>query len=375
MIESAFPEAISHPWVRRVLGPLFALWLLYGPLFAGAHAVGKLGWPGTLLALALALIAGFGCLLALWRRWRRWVVPLLVVSGACALGLHALVPYSGFAFVFLIPWMAMFLAPPRQAVAVGLLDALGVLATGTIVGLPFEQNGWSAVGVVFQILFAAIARQLVEARQQALATAQARSREAVLAERTRMAREIHDILAHSLSAQIVHLEGARLLLERDGDKAAVLDRVDRAGGLARGALEEAQRAVEALRGDELPLAEQLDRLAGEFQAAVGSACKVTVTGSPKLVPEARLAVVRTAQEALTNVRKHAPRSRVELTLRDDGEWCELEVRNEGGSPGELVDSGQGYGLIGMRERAELIGGVLEAGVEGEGFLVRLRVPA
>lgn len=93
--------------------------------------------------------------------------------------------------------------------------------------------------------------------------------------------------------------------------------------------------------------------------------------------EAGLAVRRVAQEALTNVRKHAPGARVDVRLEYARDDVGLEVRDFGGrgKPGELASSGSGYGLLGMRERAELLGGTLDSGPDEEGFVVRLRVPA
>ncbi|NUL27974.1 ATP-binding protein, partial [Streptomyces lunaelactis] len=93
--------------------------------------------------------------------------------------------------------------------------------------------------------------------------------------------------------------------------------------------------------------------------------------------EAGLTVRRVAQEALTNVRKHAPGARVSVRLEYAGRTVGLVVRDSGGraAPGELAKSGSGYGLLGMRERAELLGGTLESGPDEEGFVVRLKVPA
>jgi signal transduction histidine kinase len=198
----------------------------------------------------------------------------------------------------------------------------------------------------------------------------------VLAERSRIAREIHDILAHALSAQLVHLEGARLLMV-SGRTDEALDRVERARGLARSGLEETRRALATLRGDIPPMDVVLRELAEEHRVLADAACEVTVTGDQREpAAKAGLAVIRTAQEALTNVRKHAPGAGVTVTLRYEPEWCELEVTDSGGSkePGPLATSGGGYGLVGMRERAELIGGTLVAGPAGEGFSVLLRVP-
>ena len=86
-------------------------------------------------------------------------------------------------------------------------------------------------------------------------------------------------------------------------------------------------------------------------------------------------MVRTAQEALTNVHKHAPAAQVTLALRCGSDGSELDVRDTGGGPGALAGAGSGYGLVGMRERAELLGGELSAGPCDSGFRVLLRVPA
>ena len=227
---------------------------------------------------------------------------------------------------------------------------------------------WTIVGMLG--MFAGIRAGLT--REAARVTEQ---QNLVLAERSRIAREIHDILAHSLSAQLVHLEGARLLMV-SGRMDEALDRVERARGLARSGLEETRRALATLRGDIPPMDVVLSELADEYRLLADAICEVTVTGEPLDVPaKAGLAVIRTAQEALTNARKHAPGAKVTIALRYTSEWCELEVTDSGGrQPGPLAASGGGYGLVGMRERAELIGGTLEAGPAGEGFNVLLRVP-
>ncbi|RMI46411.1 hypothetical protein EBO15_07100 [Actinomadura harenae] len=189
-----------------------------------------------------------------------------------------------------------------------------------------------------------------------------------------MAREIHDILAHSLSAQIVHLEGARLLLSRDDDRERALERVERAQRLARTGLEETRRALAALRGEAPELAEALAELADEFRAATGGPAVLEITGTPHELTSARaLALVRTAQEALTNVRKHAPGASVRIRLDHLPDAVELTVTDSGGTEEPIVTTGGGYGLVGMRERAELVGGTLEAGPDGKGFRVALRI--
>ncbi|MFD0536496.1 sensor histidine kinase [Actinomadura luteofluorescens] len=101
-----------------------------------------------------------------------------------------------------------------------------------------------------------------------------------------------------------------------------------------------------------------------------------MTGAPReLPPQAGLAVVRTAQEALTNVRKHAPGARAQVALRYLTGKVELEVTDTGGTEPVEELGGGGYGLVGMRERAELIDGTLVTGPDGKGFRVSLSVPA
>ncbi|WP_327352943.1 sensor histidine kinase [Streptomyces sp. NBC_01304] len=213
---------------------------------------------------------------------------------------------------------------------------------------------------------------LLLAQERVARVAEAES--AALAERARIARDIHDVLAHSLSAQTVHLEAARLLIERGGDREQILERVVAARAMAREGLAETRQALSALRGDMAPVEDYLRELA----AADGAA--VAVEGVRRALPaEASQTVRRVAQEALTNVRKHAPGAEVRMRLAYEDDEVALDIRDSGGpvGAGELGKSGCGYGLLGMRERAELLGGTLEAGPEEGGFVVRLRlrVPA
>jgi signal transduction histidine kinase len=195
----------------------------------------------------------------------------------------------------------------------------------------------------------------------------------VLAERQRLAREMHDVLAHSLSGLVLQLEGARLLAARGAPQEEVAAAVERAHRLARAGLGEARRAIGMLRDDELPGPERLPALADEFARDTGIPCETTVTGSGReLGPDARLTIYRVAQEALTNVRKHAHPDRVELRLGYEPGGARLTVEDFGE---DAQQAGAGYGLTGMRERAELIRGTLAAAPTGSGFRVELWVPS
>ncbi|MCG5213679.1 histidine kinase [Streptosporangium soli] len=364
--------AFSHrPLLRRVLGVILAVYLVYGPVITTVAATQRWGWGVFVPVLLLGAATVLGGLAGLAGRGPG---HLLVFTLAGGLALHAIEPFTGLAF----PFVVVFLAPRRLrlrwAIALSVVDVVATAGVCLAMGLDLGTALGLPAGLAYCSIVAFLVHQLSLTRTQATAAAEAQAREAVHAERSRLAREIHDILAHSQSAQIVHLEGARLLLERGEDPAGALTRVNLAVRLARAGLEETRRALDTLRGQELPLAERLDLLAVEFRSITGAACAVSVMGDlAPLSSGARLAVARTAQEALTNVRKHAPGASASVSLSQEGGWCELEVRDRGGRPvGEQATGG--YGLVGMRERAELIGGSLTTGADADGFRVFLRVP-
>jgi signal transduction histidine kinase len=255
--------------------------------------------------------------------------------------------------------------PLRHSVPIGVLAIGGLLVEGAIYGrLGRDLSLILSACLVFLVAYSVKERRAARA---------AEAREAVLAERARIAREIHDILAHSLSAQLVHLEGAKLLLRADKTDEA-LDRVVHARDLAKAGLEEARRAVSALREDAPALPQALRTLAEEFQATTDRACTLQISGTEhRLPPETELALLRTAQEALTNVRRHAPGSPATIRLVYEPGSCDLRITNPAGA--ERGTPGGGYGLVGMRERAELLGGTLSAGETTDGFRVHLWLPA
>jgi signal transduction histidine kinase len=216
-------------------------------------------------------------------------------------------------------------------------------------------------------------RLVEELRESRAAEAEA----AAQAERGRLARDMHDLLAHSLSALALQLEAARLLARDRGADPEVVEALERGHRLAAGGLDEARRAIGALRGEELPGPERLEALAEAFEAQSEATCRVTVTGEPRpLEADARLALYRTAQEALTNVRRHSAAERVEIAVGYEPEGVTLTVQDDGdGAPAPVGTDGGGYGLTGMRERAELLGGRLRAGRSNGGFRVELWLPA
>jgi signal transduction histidine kinase len=274
------------------------------------------------------------------------------------------------------------LAITAGTVAAFLAAALATGApTGTLLGYPLTFIGLWAFGLsrhAFLLRAEQAERMLAESRRAREAETQA----AALAERARIAREIHDVLAHSLAAVSVNLQAAEGLLGAlpagSPELAKAMECIGRAGVFTREGLADARRAIMALRDDAAPLADQLAALAGEYRADGDVAVDVTVTGMPRPVAaEAALAAYRTAQEALTNARKHAPGQPVRLSLEFSAAEIAVRVVNplpaRGGGP--LAATGAQYGLTGLRERAALGGGTLTAGPADGEWRVGLRIPA
>jgi signal transduction histidine kinase len=215
-------------------------------------------------------------------------------------------------------------------------------------------------------------------RQTELAQ-QERARAAALDERARIAREMHDVLAHSLGALGMQLKVAEALLAEKGDLAGALERVRRSNRLAEEGLVEARNAVAALRGDVPSLPDAVADLVEAFRRDQQTEIEFQVVAEPRPPSTAAtVSLVRTLREALTNAAKHAPGEPVAVTLESTGERIRLEVVNGRTVPVPPRTEGpSGYGLTGMRERLALVGGTLTAGErdEGAGWRVTAEVPA
>jgi signal transduction histidine kinase len=392
--ERASPEVV----LMRIIGVGFLFVMVLGT--ATTHPRPSLHGDGLIVAIALCVLfvgivvgnprsavttptrlAGLGAL----------VVAATVLASVQPAGLWEAAPY----YVAIVAAMRL-----ERRTAVWTLG-LALLPLGLVSG--FERHWGDAFStVVGAVPWFLVMRQMRRMHEQNLAleaSQAAEARAAAAAERGRLAREMHDVLAHSLSALALQLETTRLLAHDRGVDADVSRAIDQAHGLAAGGLEEARRAISTARGDALPGPERLDSLAEVFAEQSGLPLAVDVTGEPRQLPaDARLAVYRTAQEALTNIRRHAVPDRVELRLdyRDDA--VELVVEDhcarpadargvsapDGGGAGppgdgglaiDAASAGAGYGLTGMRERAELAGGRLVAEPTRDGFRVELWLPA
>ncbi|WP_330337387.1 sensor histidine kinase [Streptomyces sp. NBC_00557] len=354
-------------WAVRVLVLAMLMW--------GAYNQRHMGVRGAAVAMAGVAVAGVLAWALFRTTYQHRLVPSLTLM--CALMvLAAGAEATGFQGAALVIWCGCAITALER---LPLGAALPVTTTCLAAYSAFNNDVWmtTAATVAGMALAGYVLRLDAEARgnaqrllAQERAARAAEAESAALAERARIAREIHDVLAHSLSAQLVHLEAARLLIENGADRQRILERVVAARGMARDGLAETRQALSALRGELTPLEDFLSDLVSGAEGA-----EVTVTGERRPLPaEASQAVRRVAQEALTNVRKHAQGAKVQLRLDYSEHEVTLDVRDSGGRPGELTESGGGYGLLGMRERAELLGGSLDAGPDEEGFVVTLKVP-
>lgn len=199
----------------------------------------------------------------------------------------------------------------------------------------------------------------------------------VLDERTRIAREIHDVLAHSLGGLSLQIQAARAVLE-DGNVDKALQVLDSAQRIASDGLVETKRAVHALRSD-ITLDQELSTLTRTHNSQYGSEVDLVIDGEPRdLPPAATMALLRIAQEALVNAAKHAAHEPIGLSLAYDPDEIRLSVSNAipaNTTPTALQTVNGGYGLTGMRERLLLIGGTLDAGRHGDTWTVTAKAPA
>jgi signal transduction histidine kinase len=373
----------QESWIRPLAAAVVALVVI--ATLRSAPTPGAQGRSLVVAVVLIVFVAAMAGVLFTARSAPAVQLALMITVATCAGALLYLQP-RGPGFVGVVPVVsgAAFRLPTRWnivivAVAVGVVGAAYVL-DGTQPVWGIVLNELAIVGFYLVSTFARRYRENNERTEQLLAelkeTRQAQALAATLAERQRLAREMHDVLAHSLSGLVLNLEGARLLAEKNGSDTAVDDALERAQRMARSGLEEARRAIGMLRDDVLPGPDQLADLATSFETDTGVECRFESSGDAReLSTESRLTFYRVAQEALTNIKKHASARHVELRLAYEPSVVRLDVENiddgERSAPGL---GGSGYGLTGMRERAELLGGTLTAGPTDRGFIVHLEVP-
>jgi signal transduction histidine kinase len=412
------PEALEGPVIRR---ELWRAWLSYGTLFGSLLLSVVTQDVEGLPQRELGTIVAVTIVTALWIAWwvdlhpawqRRPILMLIFLAGLLTLNfllvmcspLFGVFTWTGYIFLG-------YAAPGRWQLA-GVLPVAAINAMSQIGGwntFAHEENGYVIYVAVLlcNLLIAGIMTsvtlrneqeavtrvrridQLAEANAKLAAALQenaglhaqllVQAHEAgVHNERQRMAGEIHDILAQGLTGIVTQLEAAE---SHPGDRDRHLAAAKR---LARESLTEARRSVQALRPQHLDAArlpEALGEVLHGWSGMHGVRADLTTTGVARpLLPEIETTLLRTAQEALANVAKHAGAGRVGLTLSYMEDVVTLDVRDDGagfdpGAPREVTADG-GYGLRAMRERLTRIAGTLEVESEpGGGTAISACVPA
>jgi signal transduction histidine kinase len=352
-----------------------------------------LGLHGASAALSAALaVYVLGVLLWMTNRFiERGLaaqIALMLAIAAAGIAIEALQPHGASDLAAgAVVWMAVARLPLRTAIYVGVLVTVALGVTDALSGL--SAGSILATTLLCALLgltshFVKQSRENQDRTELLLAELQdARddlARAAANEERSRIASELHDVLAHALSGAAIQLQGAKLLAERQAAEPQLRGAIERASELVKEGLGDARRAVGALRGEGLPTVEQLERLLESFREDMNVNATLQIEGSARpLSPEASLALYRGAQEALTNVARYAPGARTSVVLRYDTGNTVLSIEDHDTAqvhdPVGLTGFGGGRGLDGMRERVERAGGRMQAGPTGEGWRVQLEIPA
>ena len=336
----------SHLFVLVLLVIATASWLAWiairqaGPPMAGLIAIATMAVSGGLLVPYAYLGVVFVAVAALWVAiWWSLQVTLAITAGGMAAMLAA-VAATGHSFGMVLGGLAASLA-------------------GLVMGLTRKQ----AVEQVHQAVLVSVEKERADIE---------RSRAELLGERNRLAREIHDVLAHTLAALSVQLEAFDTVVESDPSTSpSIREQLARTRHLVHEGLQEARSAVNALRDTDLPIEDQLARL------CAGHRADFSLEGDPRSLPgQVSLSLYRATQEALTNVVKHAPGAPTRVHLRFGPDDVGLRVENgpPRSAPKALAASGGGHGLEGITERLALLGGRLDAGPSGSGWCIDLELP-
>ena len=330
----------------------------------------------------------------IWRR--RDPMKVLYVTGL-AITVYSLLGYSGTTSglgIFIAFYTVAAHMPRRRATIVAAVTAVGIFISFASYAVLNSRTGWTwemtttyfSFGAAWLIgdnlrVRRAYTRELENRAAELEREREEKAAQAVTEERARIARELHDVVAHYVSVMVVQAAGARRVVDKDPAAAkGALEAVEMAG---RTALTEMRRMLEVLRTDDPGMGPQpgladIERLIGSVREA-GLPVELSIQGSASCLPVVMdLAAYRIIQEALTNTVKHGGKATATVTLRYSANTLEIEVVDDGrgaAAPLLSVIDGRGHGLIGMKERVALFGGVLEAGpVLTGGYRVFARLP-
>lgn len=363
--------------------------LLAGVLFAIMAVDLATGHHRGPVALNILLAAALGLSL-LWRRRHPLLMATGVIAGA-AVGAAFLTSPAGSSPIAVVVIVACYSTGAHLELRRAFVGLALMIATIVVVSL-FKAPG----DIVFPVLFfgalpwgvgrvirtqTALARELAERADREQTASEEREARAAATERARVARELHDVLAHNLSVMVIQAAAAGRVV--DGDPGAAIEAAELIGRTGREALSELRYLFGPVRredGEELgasPGLANLEHLASRAHRA-GLTVALDVEGEPiTLPPGADMAAYRVVQEALTNTLKHAHGARATVKVRYRPRDVVVEVVDDGGraAPSDRPPDGGGHGLVGMRERVALYGGNLEAGAQPTGgFAVRAQLP-
>jgi signal transduction histidine kinase len=374
------PEVPPSRW--SVVGnglSLVAIGLLTSGVLGDIHSLKHSDQRSTAVVLLATAVVS-------WLAWMyvrsrlEWLSGVALVSTALVGG--ALAGFIPVALIF--PGVAVLSAAMRWPIKVAALIAGGGWLAVLVSVVAQGRSDGILIGGMAAVLGGAVVgitrRDAMERTEQSarIEVAVARTelehaRAELLSQRNHLAREIHDVLAHTLAALSLQLEAFSTVVDAEPDtSASVREQLERTRMLVRDGLDEARDAVSALRDEPVPLAEQLTKLCAQHDATYRESGTARSLPAPAVV-----GLYRVAQEALTNVMKHAPGTPTALDLRWSTDSVSLTVENEAPSPGPatpLGKTGGGYGLRGIAERLDLLGGTVESGPTDSGWRVATTLP-
>lgn len=336
-----------------------------------AH-LGATQWPLVLIAVACAPLV--------WRR--RAPIGTLVATAIAASAYPLLGNEEGLASFALA--VATYTAAAHRDRGLVLVAALPISLAAALVILMVNADPRGPLELLVSLVFLVgmpllFGRIAFNRRRRIQRDLERAARDAVSEERARIARELHDVVAHAMGVMVVQAGAARVVIGRD--PASASDALHRIEDTGRTGLAEMRRLVGILQTNEeadlepQPGLDQLDQLL-ERMRETGLPIEASVEGTPRqLSPGVDLTAYRVLQEALTNALKHGAGAHAQVLLRYGDDALELEVADTGRGPPPDGTQTPGHGLIGMRERVDLFGGSLETGERrGGGFVVRATIP-
>ncbi len=371
---------------RRTLRPLG--WVVILVVAVGsANSDPAPGTHGRALAVTLALCVFAAMLLvAIEDRFpERGLAPqtaVIVLMGAAGVAIAGLQPKGA---TEVAAGVAVFIAITRLPSSIGVaIGGAVTVALGVATAIAGSSSSAVVAVMLVTVLLGFVAQFLKRSRESEdrtemlLAQLQdardEQARAAAVAERGRIAGELHDVLAHSLSGAAIQLQGARRLADREHAPPSLRDAIDRASELVKSGLGSAREAVGTLRGEPLRTVAELPALIDSCRRDMNLDVTLRIEGEARTLPaDPSLALYRGAQEALTNVARYAPDASAHVLLRYERDRATLTVENGASAIPSREGMGGGRGLDGLRERVERVGGAMSAGPTAEGWRVEIEV--